>query len=72
MRSNDHDERAIDESIEETFPASDSITPSQPGSLLGSRHTARAAVIHSRAIGIGVGIGVVALAGALALLIRRQ
>ena len=34
------DECLIDESLEETFPASDPTTPAQPGSLVGSRYPA--------------------------------
>ena len=37
-----HDEWLIDESVEETFPASDATTPVQPGSLVGSRYPASA------------------------------
>jgi hypothetical protein len=33
-----HDEWLIDESLAETFPASDATSPSRPGSLLGSRY----------------------------------
>jgi hypothetical protein len=33
-----HDEWLLDESIEETFPASDPILPTRPGSTLGMRH----------------------------------
>ncbi len=34
----DHDEWLIDESVEETFPASDPTLPSHPGSSLGARY----------------------------------
>ena len=34
------DEWLIDESIEETFPASDAISPARPGSIVGSRYPA--------------------------------
>lgn len=33
-----HDDRMIDEALEETFPASDPITPAAPGSLIGRRY----------------------------------
>ena len=33
-----HDEWLLDESIEESFPASDPVTPSRPGSTLGKRY----------------------------------
>jgi len=33
-----HDEWLIDESIAETFPASDATSPVRPGSLVGSRY----------------------------------
>ena len=33
-----HDESMLDESIEESFPASDPVTPSRPGSSLGKRY----------------------------------
>lgn len=33
-----HDERMLDESIEESFPASDPATSSRPGSTLGRRY----------------------------------
>lgn len=36
-----HDEWLIDESIQETFPASDPTTPVQPGSLVSLRYAAR-------------------------------
>jgi hypothetical protein len=35
-----HDERLLDESIEETFPASDPTSPVRPGSTLGLRYAA--------------------------------
>jgi hypothetical protein len=38
----DRDEWFIDESIKETFPASDSTSPARPGSLLGIRNSTRA------------------------------
>jgi hypothetical protein len=41
MTWRDHDERVIDESLEETFPASDATTPTRPGSLVGLRYAAR-------------------------------
>ncbi len=34
----DHDEWLIDESVEETFPASDPTLPSRPGSTIGGRY----------------------------------
>lgn len=37
----DHDEWLIDESIEETFPASDPTLPIRPGSTLALRHQVR-------------------------------
>ena len=37
----DHDEWLIDESIEETFPASDPTLPVRPGSTLSRRHSSR-------------------------------
>lgn len=34
----EHDDWLIDESLKETFPASDSPSPARPGSLLGMRY----------------------------------
>ncbi len=42
----EHDEWLIDESIEETFPASDSTLPSHPGSSLGTRYPEAAEMQH--------------------------
>lgn len=36
-----HEEWIIDESIEETFPASDPISPARPGSLVSLRYAVR-------------------------------
>lgn len=33
-----HDEWLLDESLEESFPASDPVTPSRPGSTLAKRY----------------------------------
>jgi hypothetical protein len=33
-----HDEWLLDESVEESFPASDPVSPSRPGSTLGKRY----------------------------------
>lgn len=39
-----HDEWLLDESVEETFPASDPVAPARPGSTLAKRYqTARKA-----------------------------
>jgi hypothetical protein len=38
-----HDEWLLDESIEETFPASDPTSPVRPGSTLGLRYAAHGA-----------------------------
>ena len=40
-RGSAHDEWLIDESIAETFPASDVPVPMRPGSLVGSRYAVR-------------------------------
>jgi hypothetical protein len=37
----ERDEWLLDESIKETFPASDSTSPIHPGSLLGTRYASR-------------------------------
>ena len=37
----ERDEWLLDESLKETFPASDSTSPVLPGSLLGMRYTAK-------------------------------
>jgi hypothetical protein len=41
-----HDEWLLDESIEETFPASDPTSPVRPGSTLGLRNAVHAARAH--------------------------
>jgi hypothetical protein len=38
----DHDEWLLDESLEETVPASDAPSPARPGSLLATRYAAEA------------------------------
>jgi hypothetical protein len=45
----ERDEWLIDESLQETFPASDPISPARPGSLIGLRYAAK-----SRNAGLGV------------------
>ncbi|MGQ0750736.1 MAG: hypothetical protein ACT4PS_09405 [Betaproteobacteria bacterium] len=39
--SDGHDDWLLDESIEETFPASDPMLPVRPGSSLSERHASR-------------------------------
>jgi len=35
-----HDERLVDDAIEATFPASDPVSPAQPGSIVNLRYAA--------------------------------
>jgi hypothetical protein len=41
-----HDEWALDEALEETFPASDPPTPTRPGSTIARRYASRAGAVH--------------------------
>src|SRR5688572_5528760 len=43
-----HDEWAIDEAIQESFPASDSPSPVRPGSIAAERYSKQAARRHRR------------------------
>ena len=79
MRSADseRDERLIDESLMETFPASDATSPARPGSLLGMRYAANArspkpAGMLGSALQMGLALALLGGLTAGMLLMRRR
>lgn len=74
MSDSERDEWLIDESLEETFPASDPITPARPGSLIGMRHAASAAATKRSFLDVPQSWVIGALAGGIVigLLLRRR
>jgi len=51
-----HDEWLIDESVEETFPASDPTTPTQPGSLASERYSQSPVPHDTRVARVNAGV----------------
>ncbi len=68
MASPKDDER-IDESLEETFPASDPTTPVQPGSLASEEYPAEA---KASMLGAGPKIALVALGFLIGYIVRHR
>jgi hypothetical protein len=74
-RADEHEERMIDESVDQSFPASDPPTSSQPGNIVWKRYAAKEARRRSRATTmrwLGLAIVAAGVTCAAVLLAKRS